>query len=841
MSCDPRRPCANDGTGDIVLGLQPPVPGQAYLHRRVGDFADFVADLVRTVETTPAPDGHLLGRTWDVEGDPRAQRLARLWAYVADGVAAYTELTANEAYLPTALDWTDLRRIAALVGHRPRPPVAARGWLRVLTDKGAAPLVPAGTRVQAPAVPGVRDAQVFETVEDTQLRADWAGLTVTPVPEPATPGDDRTLRFLQDPGFSPGDRVLFVLEEGPSVPLPTGTGWFAYWIWILLLYAPVSAPTKTPVAVAVVTKRTTDLGTVVVTFDRDLSELLSAPDKSYAAYRITANAGSARRISKVLKLAATDSFVSLSGTTLGYSGDPAVNDTSLVLDATVETVSAQQQVVVVDWQVGACDVVAVSGHRPVEWEVAPGAPSRVTRLDFAAPVGTLQNAKLSGRPVTAYFVDRRVSARHYVIPSRTAPTQLRVFPAPALAPVRLAVRSETADGPRWEVFDCSLASTQESSADPSAPRGLVLDLVGGAPAGEVGRAPAAANLVAVSHGETASRVLGGGDATVPSLSLAVPTGPVTSDLGPDGTPVPSLVVRVDGLRWDEVPTLYGAGRTDVYTTVLSADGGVTVRFGDGQSGRRPVTGRDNITATYRVGGGTAGEVPSGAITSLVGSIRGVQGVLGVGPTSGGADLDDESRARQLAPGRARTFGRAVSMGDLRDIALGYPGVSHAASWRGAGPPGCSCAGSGLHVAFLRRTGADARAPEPTEVASLAAYLDARRDTEVPLCVAGGTVTPVVVEGTVMTDPRRDQPVVVTAVDHALVARDGPLGAWSRTMGQPLDRSDVIAVVHAVDGVVGLPTLTLSGVAGDDVVIGRRAAARYELLVVDPVSHLTGVQ
>jgi len=74
-----------------------------------------------------------------------------------------------------------------------------------------------------------------------------------------------------------------------------------------------------------------------------------------------------------------------------------------------------------------------------------------------------------------------------------------------------------------------------------------------------------------------------------------------------------------------------------------------------------------------------------------------------------------------------------------------------------------------------------------------------------------------------------------------VARDGPLGAWSRTMGQPLDRSDVIAVVHAVDGVVGLPTLTLSGVAGDDVVIGRRAAARYELLVVDPASHLTGVQ
>ena len=48
---------------------------------------------------------------------------------------------------------------------------------------------------------------------------------------------------------------------------------------------------------------------------------------------------------------------------------------------------------------------------------------------------------------------------------------------------------------------------------------------------------------------------------------------------------------------------------------LDADGGVTVEFGDGEQGARLPTGRGNVTATYRVGGGTAGEVESGAITA----------------------------------------------------------------------------------------------------------------------------------------------------------------------------------------------------------------------------------
>src|SRR5918996_1094474 len=98
MSCEPIAPC---GPRAPRLGLVPPPPGQRRLERRVGEFHAFVADLVEAVELE-RDAGRRLAELWDVEGDPHAALLARLWAFVAEGVAAYAEMTAGEAHLPTA-------------------------------------------------------------------------------------------------------------------------------------------------------------------------------------------------------------------------------------------------------------------------------------------------------------------------------------------------------------------------------------------------------------------------------------------------------------------------------------------------------------------------------------------------------------------------------------------------------------------------------------------------------------------------------------------------------------------------------------------------------------------
>jgi hypothetical protein len=121
--------------------------------------------------------------------------------------------------------------------------------------------------------------------------------------------------------------------------------------------------------------------------------------------------------------------------------------------------------------------------------------------------------------------------------------------------------------------------------------------------------------------------------------------------------------------------------------------------------------------------------------------------------------------------------------------------------------------------------------------SLRDFLDARRDTDQPLCVCAGIATAFTVAVTVAVDPRREVAPVAAAVTAAALAPESPLVPVERALGQPLDRSDVLLVVHAVPGVLGVPVLTVPGVPAADP-LGRRVAARWELLV--PGLSVTGV-
>jgi hypothetical protein len=230
------------------------------------------------------------------------------------------------------------------------------------------------------------------------------------------------------------------------------------------------------------------------------------------------------------------------------------------------------------------------------------------------------------------------------------------------------------------------------------------------------------------------------------------------------------------------------------------------------------------------------------IDTLLGSVRGVRKIAGVGLTSGAADQEDPLRMRRAAAARIRALDRAVSLTDLADLALTVPGVSHAAAWRGAGPAGCPCGGVGLHVASLRLTALGVRAPLAAELTSLAGFLDARRDTSIGLCVCAGVPSGVAVTASVAVDPRRDASTVGSAVQAALTDPAGPLAPNPRELGVPIDDSDVVAVAQPVSGVLGVVTLTvgvgMSPRSAGDVSIGRTPAARYELLYIAAASVVT---
>jgi len=123
-----------------------------------------------------------------------------------------------------------------------------------------------------------------------------------------------------------------------------------------------------------------------------------------------------------------------------------------------------------------------------------------------------------------------------------------------------------------------------------------------------------------------------------------------------------------------------------FVVEIDEDDRATVAFGDGLLGAIP-SGGALITASYRVGGGQAGNVPAGAIGTLVGApqlaLLGAT-VVNPEPATGGAERESIEHAVQHAPGVFRSLGRAVTAGDYEALARNFKGVAKvravAAGW-----------------------------------------------------------------------------------------------------------------------------------------------------------------
>jgi hypothetical protein len=105
----------------------------------------------------------------------------------------------------------------------------------------------------------------------------------------------------------------------------------------------------------------------------------------------------------------------------------------------------------------------------------------------------------------------------------------------------------------------------------------------------------------------------------------------------------------------------------------------TVVFGDGQYGQIPPTGM-RILASYRVGGGAAGNVGAGQITVVSQAPRlqllGAK-VVNRAPASGGAERESIEQAVKFAPLAFSSMQRAVTADDYVALARLFPGVSKA--------------------------------------------------------------------------------------------------------------------------------------------------------------------
>jgi hypothetical protein len=305
-----------------------------------------------------------------------------------------------------------------------------------------------------------------------------------------------------------------------------------------------------------------------------------------------------------------------------------------------------------------------------------------------------------------------------------------------------------------------------------------------------------ANMAAATHGEAYEEQLGSGDAAQIFQRFKLTKAPLTYVSAENATGrASSLVIRVDGLLWHEVPTLYDAGPDDrVYAVRGEDDGSSWVQFGDGLRGSRLPTGQLNIIASYRAGIGLAGEVADEAIIQLKTRPLGIRSVVNPSRASGSAAPESLADIRLAAPRDVKTLGRIVSLIDYRDFAANFAGVGKALAaqlWSGD-----------RQLVLVSITGTsdiilDATAPI---IANLQAAADNARDRSHRLVV--------------LPAARRFFQLAARLFHHAdyraedveLAAKAVLLDAFGfarRSIGQVVSAAEVIAALQTVPGVVGV--------------------------------------
>ncbi|CAB4174366.1 Baseplate protein J-like [uncultured Caudovirales phage] len=146
----------------------------------------------------------------------------------------------------------------------------------------------------------------------------------------------------------------------------------------------------------------------------------------------------------------------------------------------------------------------------------------------------------------------------------------------------------------------------------------------------------------------------------------------------------SVSVTIEGVDYAGVQYLIDYSNSDpVFSTFTASDGVTYIVFGDNVSGRIPPNSAQ-IYATYRVGGGASGNVPTNTIKYiLTNAVSGLtvsnQDILtsGDGASTGGSDIESTDSIRVNAPKSIRSINRAVSLKDYADLTAQVSGIAKA--------------------------------------------------------------------------------------------------------------------------------------------------------------------
>ncbi|MCO1577845.1 putative baseplate assembly protein [Crossiella sp. SN42] len=198
-------------------------PSRTEITHRAGTHAEFLATMRARLSSPAYPA--LAALTVRGTEDP-AIGLLDAGAVLGDLLTFYTERIANEGYLRTATEERSLTLLGRLVGHTPRPGVAAGAFLAYTLDadprqgRDFQVRIPRGARTQSVPGPG-EEPQSFETVEDLLARWSWNDLKVRQTrPYQFGMADLAKRTAVHVAGVAanlkPGDQLLFVFGAEPG-------------------------------------------------------------------------------------------------------------------------------------------------------------------------------------------------------------------------------------------------------------------------------------------------------------------------------------------------------------------------------------------------------------------------------------------------------------------------------------------------------------------------------------------------------------------------------------------------------------------------------------------------
>ncbi|MEV8059801.1 putative baseplate assembly protein, partial [Streptomyces antimycoticus] len=204
-------------------------PGRTALDCRVGDYGSFLAAMLDRLASPAYPA--LRGLTVRTPDDP-AIGLLDAWAVLGDLLTFHSERIADEGYLRTAHDHRSLALLGRLVGHVPRPGVAADTHLAYTLDRDpraedVVVTIPRGAISHSVPAASDEESQTFETSEDLAARWAWNELAVRRR-RPALIGPDDLRRRPEllvsgtSLGLTVGDKLLFVFVFGGTAESGSG-------------------------------------------------------------------------------------------------------------------------------------------------------------------------------------------------------------------------------------------------------------------------------------------------------------------------------------------------------------------------------------------------------------------------------------------------------------------------------------------------------------------------------------------------------------------------------------------------------------------------------------------